>query len=137
MFRYPNLYTTTIFQQIGLDISVSLLINRFAQFSFFIYFEKSMQVALKENIANGRNSLAISYLAFYFISRSKDFIFLLKILFICYISYLAIVTFFFFLNWDSPHARLNSHYEAWSYKKKRLQDTENLFRKNLQLKDVC
>ena len=48
---------------------------------------------------------------------------------------------FFFFNWDSPHARLNSHYEAWSYKKKkvqkRLQDTENLFRKNLQLKDVC
>ena len=48
---------------------------------------------------------------------------------------------FFFFNWDSPHARLNSHYEAWSYKKKKaqknLQDTENLFRKNLQLKDVC
>ena len=54
----------------------------------------------------------------------------------------AFVLFFFifFFNWDSPHARLNSHYEAWSYKKKstkRLQDTENLFRKNLQLKDVC
>ena len=36
---------------------------------------------------------------------------------------------------------LNSHYEAWSYKEKeaqkRLQDTENLFRKNLQLKDAC
>ena len=48
---------------------------------------------------------------------------------------------FFFFNWDSLHARLNSHYEAWSYKKKkaqkRLQATENLFRKNLQLKDVC
>ena len=26
--------------------------------------------------------------------------------------------FFFFFNWDSPHARLNSHYKAWSYKKK-------------------
>ena len=26
--------------------------------------------------------------------------------------------FFFFFNWDSLHARLNSHYEAWSYKKK-------------------
>ena len=25
---------------------------------------------------------------------------------------------FFFFYWDSPHARLNSHYEAWSYKKK-------------------
>ena len=26
---------------------------------------------------------------------------------------------FFFLNWDSLNARLNSHYEAWSYKKKK------------------
>ena len=26
---------------------------------------------------------------------------------------------FFFKNWDSLHARLNSHYEAWSYKKKK------------------
>ena len=26
---------------------------------------------------------------------------------------------FFFLNWDSLHARLNSHYKAWSYKKKK------------------
>ena len=25
---------------------------------------------------------------------------------------------FFFFNWDSLHARLNSHYEAWSYKKR-------------------
>ena len=23
-----------------------------------------------------------------------------------------------FFNWDSLHARLNSHYEEWSYKKK-------------------
>ena len=23
----------------------------------------------------------------------------------------------FFFNWDSLHARLNSHYKAWSYKK--------------------
>ena len=30
--------------------------------------------------------------------------------------------FFFFFNWDSPHARLNSHYEAWSYKKKNKKD---------------
>ena len=45
----------------------------------------------------------------------------------------------FFFNWDSLHARLNYQYEAWSYKRrstKRLQDPENLFRKNLQLKDV-
>ena len=26
-----------------------------------------------------------------------------------------------FFNWDSLHARLNSHYEAWSYKKKEAQ----------------
>ena len=48
--------------------------------------------------------------------------------------------FFFFFNWDSLHARLNSHDEAWSYKKrstKRITDKENLFRKNLELKDVC
>ena len=25
---------------------------------------------------------------------------------------------FSFFNWDSPHARLNSHYKAWSYKKR-------------------
>ena len=46
----------------------------------------------------------------------------------------------FLFNWDSLHARLSSHYEAWIYKKrkqKRLQHTGNLFRKNLQLKDVC
>ena len=30
----------------------------------------------------------------------------------------AIFFFFFNFNWDSFHARLNSHYEAWSYKKR-------------------
>ena len=25
----------------------------------------------------------------------------------------------FFQNWNSLHARLNSHYQAWSYKKKK------------------
>ena len=53
----------------------------------------------------------------------------------------SFIIFFFFFNWDSLLARLNSHYKAWSYNKgstkKRLQDTENLLRKNLQLKDVC
>ena len=48
---------------------------------------------------------------------------------------------FFFFNWNSLHARLNSHYMRHGVKRKeaqkRLQDTENLFRKNLQLKDVC
>ena len=29
-----------------------------------------------------------------------------------------LLSFFFFFNWDSLHARLNSHYEAWSYKKR-------------------
>ena len=46
----------------------------------------------------------------------------------------------FIFNWDSLHARLKSHYKAWSYKKmkntKRLRHTGNLSRKNLQLKDV-
>ena len=48
--------------------------------------------------------------------------------------------FWFFFYWDSLHARLNSHYQAWSYKKKKhkkIKATGNLFRKNLQLKDVC
>ena len=50
----------------------------------------------------------------------------------------AFFSLFFFFNWDSLYARLNSHYKAWKEAhKKRLQDTENLFRKNLQLKDVC
>ena len=45
-----------------------------------------------------------------------------------------------FLNWDSLHARLNSHCEVWGTRKKstkRLERTGNLFRKNLKLKDVC
>ena len=51
------------------------------------------------------------------------------------------INMFLFFNWDSLHARLNSHYEAWmklQEKKstKRLRHTRNLFRKNLQLKDV-
>ena len=27
------------------------------------------------------------------------------------------VVMYYFLNWDSLHARLNNHYKAWSYKK--------------------
>ena len=45
-----------------------------------------------------------------------------------------------FLNWDSLHARLNSHYKAWGYKKKKhkkMKHTENLFRKILQLIGIC
>ena len=30
-----------------------------------------------------------------------------------------ISVFFLFFNWDSLHARLNNHYKAWSYKKKK------------------
>ena len=45
-----------------------------------------------------------------------------------------------FFNWDSLHARLNGHCKAWSYKKRKntkiLRHTGNLFRKNLQLKNV-
>ena len=32
---------------------------------------------------------------------------------------LSFFFFSFFFNWDSLHARLNSHHEAWSYKKKK------------------
>ena len=43
-----------------------------------------------------------------------------------------------FFNWDSFHARLNSHYEAWrKISTKRLKHTAILFRKNLQLRGVC
>ena len=53
---------------------------------------------------------------------------------------------FYFLI-DLLHARLKSHYKAWSYKKKkhkkikanlfRRKSTGNLFRRNLQLIGVC
>ena len=54
------------------------------------------------------------------------------------LKFSALLSLFFYL--DSIHARLNSHYEAWSYKTrstKRLKHTGNLFRKNLQIKGVC
>ena len=50
-------------------------------------------------------------------------------------TYIYIHTYIYWL-----HARLNNHYKVWSYKKrntKRLIHTENLFRKNRQLKGVC
>ena len=37
---------------------------------------------------------------------------------------------FFFFNWNSPHARLNSHYEAWSYKKKK-------HKKDYRIQKIC
>ena len=38
---------------------------------------------------------------------------------------------YFFFNWDSPHARLNSHYEAWSYKKKSTKKIIRDYRKSV------
>ena len=38
--------------------------------------------------------------------------------------------FFFFFNWSSLHARLNSHYEAWSYKKRKLKKVK-AYRKSI------
>ena len=34
--------------------------------------------------------------------------------------------FFLLFNWDSLHARLNSHYEAWSYKKRSTKKKKNI-----------
>ena len=34
--------------------------------------------------------------------------------------------FFLFLNWDSIYARLNSHYKAWNYKKKKHKKDYNI-----------
>ena len=31
---------------------------------------------------------------------------------------------FSLFNWDSPYARLNSHYKAWNYKKKKHKKNE-------------
>ena len=39
--------------------------------------------------------------------------------------------FFFFFDWDSLQTRLNSHYEAWSYKKRRRQKNTR-YRKSIQ-----
>ena len=32
--------------------------------------------------------------------------------------YIYIFMYVYIFNWDSPYARLNSHYKAWCYKKK-------------------
>ena len=37
----------------------------------------------------------------------------------------------FFINWDSLHASLNSHYEVWSYKKKKDKKIK-AYRKSVQ-----
>ena len=57
-----------------------------------------------------------------------------------FFSFLSLVlAVLFFVNWLSLHARLKSHYEAWSYTKKsstkKLQHTGNML--HLHLKGVC
>ena len=42
------------------------------------------------------------------------------------VAFVLKTDFFFFFNWDSLHARLNSHYEAWSYKKKKKKSTKKI-----------
>ena len=39
--------------------------------------------------------------------------------------------YYFFFNCDSVHARLNSHYEAWSYKKKKHNKITTPYRKSV------
>ena len=34
---------------------------------------------------------------------------------VCVMNTHEAISFFFFLNWDSLHARLKSHYKAWSF----------------------
>ena len=54
--------------------------------------------------------------------------------------YMVLEMHLFVFDWDSLHARLSSHYEEWSYKKKKpktLKHTGSLFRKDIQLKDDC
>ena len=49
-------------------------------------------------------------------------------------------SFLFFFNWDSLHARLKSHYKAWSYtkkKRKKIDDTGNVVTKSTQSVGVC
>ena len=50
-----------------------------------------------------------------------------------------LITIFYF-NRDSLYTRLDSHYEAWSYKKKKhkkIKAYRKSVRKTLQLKGVC
>ena len=66
--------------------------------------------------------ISISSLFFVHLSQSDlchcSFVFLLFAMLMVYVVYCLFVLFFFFFNWDSPHARLTSNYEAWSYKKR-------------------
>ena len=56
----------------------------------------------------------------------------------CCMAYLEIFKPTFF-NCNSLHTRLNSHCEAWRYKKKKyknIRHTGNSFKKNMQIKGV-
>ena len=46
-------------------------------------------------------------------------------------DYKNLLKFFLFFNWDSLQARLNSHYEAWSYKKKKSTKKITGYRKSI------
>ena len=103
--------------------SLQSLVTQLFYLYHHFYYTQSLQVLI----------LSIFFLFLFLLTSSSISLHILK--------RIDIIFPFFFFNWDSLHARLNSHCEAWSYKKgstkKRLQDTENLFRKNLQLKNVC
>ena len=45
--------------------------------------------------------------------------------------------YFIFFNWDSIHARLNSHYEAWGYKKKKKTKAYRKYATVKELKNIC
>ena len=54
---------------------------------------------------------------------AKDYDLVFKLLRLLVLSKLyCLLETHFFLNWDSLHARLNSHYAAWGYKKKKQKD---------------
>ena len=70
--------------------------------------------------------------------RPMCILFQIAILFVERINLCKTLIFFFF-NWDSPHGwtATTRHGVTRKEVQKGLQDTENLFRKNLQLNDVC
>ena len=60
--------------------------------------------------------------SYIFISFSVAFMLNVKIRFLLFFFFLLFS--FFFFNCDSLHARLSSHSEAWSYKKKKHKKTK-------------
>ena len=63
------------------------------------------------------------------LKRTSCFIELKKLELNCYLIWLLRSS--FFLNSDSLHARLNSHYKAWSYKKKKNTKKSTGYRKSV------